>query len=70
MVVESGLKMLLESCGAWGCNGAACTIRSGARMMEKRRSGAEFMGEAIKKFRLGVIVAKYVDILLKFLYVL
>jgi hypothetical protein len=39
-------------------------------MMEKRRSGAEFMGEAIKKFRLGVIVAKYVDILLKFLYVL
>ena len=39
-------------------------------MMEKRRSGAELMGEAIKKFRLGVIVAKYVDILLKFLYVL
>jgi len=39
-------------------------------MMAKRRSGAEFMGEAIKKFRLGVIVAKYVDILLKFLYVL
>jgi len=39
-------------------------------MMGKRRSGAVSMGEAIKKFRLGVTVAKYMEILLKFLYVL
>lgn len=62
--------MLLESCGAWGCNGAACTIRSGVQMIGKRAKWNGVMSEAIKNLSLGVIVAKYVDILLKFIYVL
>ena len=46
--------MLLESCGACGSNGAACTIRSSAQMMGKRAKWSGVMGEAIKKLDLAL----------------